>query len=201
METDPLLDLYRNFYFSSFLPAYADLTGYTLKKHDTVLFSIDSAHSHLMQYLSPDLDLDAREQNLRKAQGHIERATLDCYKLLWLFVEEDLTSLMGDAEKRVLCVNMVESDLVSKYHEALAKILESRHCELQNVGINLIDTIEKYRAAIEVTKEIIENVDRRAIELYEKKKKRQKWIDIGIGIIIGIIGSTLSAPIITFLFQ
>ncbi len=96
---------------------------------------------------------------------------------------------------------MVESDLVSKYHEALAKILESRHCELQNVGINLIDTIEKYRAAIEVTKEIIENVDRRAIELYEKKKKRQKWIDIGIGIIIGIIGSTLSAPIITFLFQ
>ena len=201
METDSLLDLYRNFYFSSFLPAYADLTGYTLKKHDTVLFSIDSAHSHLMQYLSPDLDLDAREQNLRKAQGHIERATLDCYKLLWLFVEEDLTSLMGDAEKRVLCVNMVESDLVSKYHEALAKILESRHCELQNVGINLIDTIEKYRAAIEVTKEIIENVDRRAIELYEKKKKRQKWIDIGIGIIIGIIGSTLSAPIITFLFQ
>ncbi len=99
METDSLLDLYRNFYFSSFLPAYADLTGYTLKKHDTVLFSIDSAHSHLMQYLSPDLDLDVREQNLRKAQGHIERATLDCYKLLWLFVEEDLTSLMGDAEK------------------------------------------------------------------------------------------------------
>lgn len=153
-----------------------------------------------MQYLSPDLDTNAREQNLIKAKGHIERATLDCYKLLWLFVEGDLTSLMGDAEKRVLCVNMAESDLVSKYHEALAKILDSRHCELQNVGINLIDTIEKYRAAIEVTKEITLKVYRRAIELFEKKKKRKKWLDIGIGIIIGIIGSTLSAPIIAFLF-
>lgn len=153
-----------------------------------------------MQYLSPDLETNVREQNLIKAKGDIERATLDCYKLLWLFVEGDLTSLMGDAEKRVLCVNMAESDLVSKYHEAFAKILDSRHCELQNVGINLIDTIEKYRAAIEVTKENIEKVDRRAIELFEKKKKRKKWLDIGIGIIIGIIGSTLSAPIIAFLF-
>jgi len=95
---------------------------------------------------------------------------------------------------------MDESELLNKYHSAVKLILKSRHAELQNVVINLCETIDKYRSAIDVTKEIIEKIDKSAIELLERKRKRQKWVDVGIGILIGVIGSVISAPIISYLF-
>ncbi|HQB99240.1 MAG TPA: hypothetical protein PKX11_01645 [Methanospirillum sp.] len=200
MSTQITIDSYRDFYFSIFLPAYADLTGYTLEKHKAVLYSIDSANSHLMQYLSPTLEQKIREENIRKAFTHLERATLDCYKLMWLHVESDLKSLISDKEKRVLCVNMGESDLLYKYHKATNAILESRKHELQNIGINLQTTIEKYRDAIEITKKIIENIDPIALDMVDIKRRRSRWIEIIFAFIIGILSTIASQPILKFLF-
>jgi hypothetical protein len=195
------IDEYREFYFSTFLPAYADLTGYTLQKHEVILYSIDSANSHLMQYLSPEIGEDIRNQNLIKAKGHLERATLDCYKLLWLHLEEDLKSLITDSEKRVLCVNMDEGDLLKKYREAVDGVVQSRRVELQNVGLDLEATIEKYHSAIQLTKEIMENIDPIALDLIDRKRSRNRWIELGIALVIGIIGTIISTPIVGFIFH
>lgn len=195
------IDSYREFYFSTFLPAYADLTGYTFEKHEVVLYSIDSANSHLMQYLSPDIGANLQNQNLIKAKGHLERATLDCYKILWLHLEEDLKSLITDSEKRVLCVNMNESELLDKYQNAVKGIIESRRAELQNVGINLEETIKKYHNAIQITKDIMENIDPSALDLIDKKRARTRWIEIGIALIVGIVGTIISTPIVGFIFH
>jgi len=44
-----------------------------------VLTEFESAFTHLMKYeMGQDPDV-----NLKKAKGHIFRATLDCYKMLW----------------------------------------------------------------------------------------------------------------------
>jgi len=204
MAQSTLIDSYREYYFSTFLPAYADLTGYTLMKHKEILYSIDSANSHLMKYLSPELEPNIQDENIKKAMTHLERATLDCYKLLWMHFEKDLKSLISDSEKRVLCVNMSESDLLDRYHKAEFAIVDSRRFELQNVGLDLKDTIEKYKNAFQLVKTILENVDPKALEMFDKKRKHNKWRDIGIafiiGLIAGIIASIIAVPIIRFLF-
>lgn len=200
MIPSSLIDSYREYYFSTFLPAYADLTGYTLMKHKAVLYSIDSANSHLMKFLSPDLDSNIRDENIKKAMAHLERATLDCYKLLWMHFEKDLKSLITDSEKRVLCVNMSESELLGKYNKAEAAIVDSRRFELQNVGLDLKDTIEKYQGAFQMIKLILEKVDPKALEMIDKKRKQNRWKDFGMGILVGVIASIIATPIIKILF-
>jgi hypothetical protein len=146
------------------------------------------------------LSPDSRDENIKKAMTHLERTTLDCYKLLWMHFEKDLKSLITDSEKRVLCVNMSEWELLDKYNKAEAAIVDSRKFELQNVGLDLKDTIEKYKSAFQIIKLILEKVDPKALGIVDKKRKQKQWRDIGIGLIIGVITSIISVPIIKFLF-
>ena len=57
-----------------------------------------------MQYLDEENDNDTRTENLQKAY----RATIDCYKILWVEMHNEIKIFMIDAYARKFAINMRE---------------------------------------------------------------------------------------------
>lgn len=73
-----------NFYRETFLPAYSDVVGTIVKKPKQIQTELENTLAHIAQYFNPNLNADTRENNAKKAYDHLQRATLDCYKILWV---------------------------------------------------------------------------------------------------------------------
>jgi hypothetical protein len=114
---DEALDEYVSFYHFTFLPAYRKYIGCLLEKDERILTSTDDAHSLLMQYLHvTDTESSARQQHLSEAKSHLERATLDCYKLVCVYLAEKMEVFVSDADKRLFGINMPQADILNAYN-------------------------------------------------------------------------------------
>jgi len=71
------------YYREEFIPAYADVVVYLSAKPDETLLEIENIFSHVFQILNPELIDTKKMENIEKAKGHLERATLDCLKIIW----------------------------------------------------------------------------------------------------------------------
>ena len=104
---------YIKFYHGPFKTAFSKYTGFVLEKDEHILTAIESSHSHLMQYFQhKDADASIGQHNLSKAMGHLQRATLDCYKLLWVYLDQEIHELIVDPDKRLSCIKLKEEDLL-----------------------------------------------------------------------------------------
>lgn len=72
-----------SFYTKVFLPNYSRVTAETLEKPVQVAVEIENAFSHIAVYFEfvKSGNAQKQEEHIKKAKGHLERATLDCLKL------------------------------------------------------------------------------------------------------------------------
>lgn len=123
------------YYRSTFVPAYADLVSTTGNKPHQVLVEIENFNSHLIQCLQhPDTDLGKR--NISRALTHLQRGTLDCYKLIFVELNDRIKVYMSD-----LTVLDIEFSLgsehkanLSKWHKFSEDIRHARRQEVCNTG-------------------------------------------------------------------
>jgi hypothetical protein len=98
MDIDKLFEFYKK----EFIPAYSDLVGYIGDKPRQVLIELENVLSHLSQLFNPKVTPEEKSVNLQKANGHLLRVTLDCYKLLWINLLDQLKMIESDDSVRKL---------------------------------------------------------------------------------------------------
>lgn len=151
-------------YREHFLPAYSDLVVLTINKPSIVLFEIESAFAHLMKYV---MDEDA-ETNLKKAKGHIYRASVDCYKLLWEFIYE----VVFEVDSYRGAYTGDESELLSKLRRLSEKMTDARLCETQSVGSESEEILTMWKDALAIGMDIYNSTNK---TLLKKMKRKDRY--------------------------
>jgi len=184
------------FYNETFKPIYADLVAYIADKPFQVVVEIENAFSHLCVYLDDGERQEVRNDNLKKAYNHISRATLDCYKLLWVAMNRDITAIIDDKNARKFAVNMSESDLLRRWGEFKKLARTARRAEMELIGKDGVeDVVRLYSKAIWLGWEILDSIDEeKASELRRFSMiafiKRQ-WIGFLVGVVSGIVAAAI----------
>lgn len=151
-------------YKNHFLPAYADLVALTIDKPSIILLEEEAAFTHLMRCA---MDEDA-EMNLRKAKGHIYRASVDCYKLMWERVYETVT----DINEYRAAYEDSEVDLLNKLRELYATITDSRLAESMGIGKESEEVLDLWKNALKLGLDIYYSTNAAKLR---KLKKRAKY--------------------------
>ena len=82
------------------------MVGYIGDKPHQIVIELENSFAHISQYFNPELDIQDKDKNLAKAYDHLVRATLDCYKLLWVTLHEQLKAIEEDESIRKLGLNI-----------------------------------------------------------------------------------------------
>jgi|Deesub1362B_J571_1020462.scaffolds.fasta_scaffold00148_21 hypothetical protein len=200
MKTNNNFDDYLKLFREEFLPAYSDLVGYLSDKPQEILLEIENTFTHIMQYFNDEIDEAAREDNLAKARNHLIRSCLDCYKMIWTLMKEDLDKIGKDKYKRKFGVNMTEGEFLAKYTKFKSAAQEARRIEMENVGINPLASLERYKEAIEIGKELLGNIDHNKLEEFESFMWRAKTFVTAREFIVGLFSGLLAGLILHFIF-
>ncbi|MEA3281103.1 MAG: hypothetical protein U9Q68_00845 [Euryarchaeota archaeon] len=130
------------FYRTEFVPAYSDLVGYLGDKPRQMVIELENTFAHISQYFNPELDIQDKDENLVKAYDHLVRVTLDCYKLLWVTIHEDLRVIEKDKYIRKLGLNMSEAEFLTKFQKLRKLAQEARGIEMASVGLAPIKSLD-----------------------------------------------------------
>jgi len=186
-----LFDLYRGTY----VPAYANLVGYFGEKPEQLLIEIENAFAHLSQFYNPELETGVKEANLRKAYSHLTRATLDCYKLLWWRMNEDLLKFYNETEIRGFILNVPEENFLQEYNKFIENAQLARKKELECIGADSLEAVELYKETIKIGKKLLNSIDASNVTKLNKYSKvlesRKFIISFILGIITGVIGNVI----------
>lgn len=151
-----LTDYYSNY----FIPAYADLVSLTADKPAQVLVEIENFNSHIMAAFRHGSDSSDGKSNISKAKTHLQRATLDCYKLLFVEINNRIREFVTGLSTEDVAFTLGDSyhNDLKAWHVFSQEIRKARKNELSNTGTQKIeDTIEQYNKAVN-----------NGFELYEK---------------------------------
>ena len=149
-----------DFYNDSFLPVYADTVAYIADKPAQIIIEIENTFSHMAQYLNANNSSEIQEENLNKAYNHLLRATIDCYKMLWVEMSKDIEVFMGNNNNRKYSVNLPENESMQLWLQFKDKAKEARRQELSGVGVTPLQTIDAYKETVEIGWAILNNCDR-----------------------------------------
>lgn len=189
-------------YKDEFLPAYSDLVGFIAEKPSNMLLDMENTFSHFMVYFMERNSSILSQENLDKAYNHLIRLTLDCHKLLWATINKTIDNLIGDEAKRKFVVTLPEDELIRRYKKYKASAQDARRTEIQNIGINPLLAIQKYKITTALGMSIIENIDEIKVRYYEKHRFLY-WVKTQCtGILIGgIIGTILVTLVLKFVLH
>jgi hypothetical protein len=181
-----------------FQKIYGDLVIATGDKPIQILLELEMALSHLaVAYI----DRSSYDSNIHKALGHVQRATLDAAKMLWLHYRSQVHSVVNDEDLRRFCTS--EQSFISDTVRAEALAEQARQHELENVGRDPMNSLNDYYEAAIAFKKIYAQVDPDKIRAYQRFSFR-RWVrdQVGgllVGILGGIIASLLAHWLITHL--
>lgn len=179
---DELFEFYRN----TFLPAYSDLVGFSVAKPKQVLTELENTLAHLAQYHNPALDSSIKMENLRKANDHLMRVTLDCYKLLWIGMSQELETFYMDEKKRVFALNIPEEEFLKKYNAFKEKAQMARRAELNSVGVEPLTAVGSYKEVIVIGKDLIKSIDHNKLQKLNRFRKIVFIRETGVAFLIGL---------------
>lgn len=190
---DPITpDYVFNFYRNIYVPAYADVVGYIGDKPEQTMIELENTLAHISQFYNPDLQIKDKEENLKKAYSHLTRATLDCYKMLWLEINEEIDKFNDDADSRAFILNVPEEKFIHEYQEFKNKAQNARKKELESIGVDPLESVELYKEAIVLGKNLITYIDGRNQQKFNKFRQITKMKEYVIGFIIGIAAGLLA---------
>jgi len=191
MTEEDFFTLYRE----KFVPVYADFVALCTTKPRQILIEQENILSHLSQYKNQRLDSNTREENLIKANNHLVRVTLDMHKLVWAELRERLEPCALDGKKR-LAFNAADDSVLKMFGEFMEQARAARHFEMNNVGNNPLDAIEKYEAANRTGHSLFQRLDT------VKAARITRWTRIfsSRDFLIGV-GASLAASLIVYLIS
>jgi hypothetical protein len=188
MDIKELVD----YYYQKFIPAYADAVASLGDKPVQLLVEQENTLAHLIAYLENSSD----EANLKKASAHLERATLDCYKIIWIEYKEKLKFFISlDNSNLALAFNSNESEVLKKIQKIDLLAKEARELESINIGKNSTLALDKYIEVVLLEKELLDSVDLKKASSYNKFKLSHLIKDHSFGFILGILGGLATSYI------
>jgi hypothetical protein len=116
----------------TFQPIYGDLVAVLGEKPTQIIFQLEAALVHLAVASRNSED---QHENCQRALVHLQRASLDAVKILWLVKKKQLSGIIEDEDVRQFCVNTAESELLKLYRTAEHLAKEARQIEISSVGI------------------------------------------------------------------
>jgi len=147
-----------SYYENVFVKSYADLVALTADKPAQVLVEIENFNSHLIVVLKNESD-EIASSNLKKAKTHLQRGTLDCYKMQFIKINNLVLHFLKD-----LSLEDVQFALGDNYKKCVEdwikfsrSVRETRRHEVASTGHTQIeDAIAEYRAAVEASYSLYE---------------------------------------------
>jgi len=187
MTFNDLLNLYRN----SFVPIYADFVALTAIKPEQVLIEESNILSHLVQHLNREISKELQDENLKKAENHLIRATLDLHKMVWAEIKTRLEPFVFN-EKRRLAFSVAEADVYKGYSQFLKLAKEARNYEIAHIGNSPVETILKYEAVNTIGYELLNKID----VFKAKRVKKWSYIFSTKEFILGVLASLCAAGVV-----
>lgn len=187
------------FYKKEFIPAYSDLVGYIGDKPQQVLIELENVLSHLSQLFNLEVSPKEKSVNLQKANDHLFRVTLDCYKLLWISLLDQLKMIEGDDSVRKFGLNISEAEFTMKSQKIKKLAQEARNIEMKAVGISPMSSIDKYKEVVKNSYELIDKRDDIKISEIKSLKRFISTKEFLIGIVIGVFGGLISGYLLLFI--
>lgn len=195
MDIDNLFEFYKK----EFIPAYSDLVGYIGDKPRQVLIELENVLSHLSQLFNPKVTPEEKNVNLQKANDHLSRVTLDCYKLLWVNLLDQLKKIESDDSVRKLGLNISEAVFTMKLQKIKELAQEARSIEMESVGLSPMASIDKYKEVVKNSYELIDKRDDIKINEIKSLKRFISTKEFLVGIIIGVFGGLISGYVLSFI--
>ena len=171
---DDILELHSIFKIQ-FRGAYADLVSYLADKPQQVLIELENTLAHIMQSVDPDHNDNVRSENINKAKAHLLRATLDCYKLLWVELKREINHIYSDPDKLKFALNMSEGEFLSLRERFVKKANEARKKEIECVGISPTESLQLYAEAVHIGWNLVKAIDYRKVDDLKKFKNKYKF--------------------------
>ena len=188
MDTEEVFEFYR----TEFVPAYSDLVGYIGDKPRQMVIELENTFAHISQYFNPELDIQDKDKNLAKAYDHLVRATLDCYKLLWVTLHEQLKVIEEDESIRKLGLNISETEFRTKFQKNKKLAQEARRIEMTSVGLTPIAALNKYKEVVKGGYELIGTIDENKLQEIKSLKIFVSTKEFIIGMSVGILAGLIS---------
>ena len=195
MDIDKLFEFYKK----EFIPAYSDLVGYIGDKPRQVLIELENVLSHLSQLFNPKLTPEEKSVNLQKANDHLLRVTLDCYKLLWVNLLDQLKKIESDDSVRKLGLNISEAVFTMKLQKIKELAQEARTIEMESVGLSPMASIDKYKEVVKNSYELIDKRDDIKINEIKSLKRFISTKEFLVGIAVGVFGGLISGYLLSFI--
>lgn len=189
------------FYREYFIPAYADLTVFTLAKYEEVMNGIHDAFFHVMQSFNDGADVSVQKDNINKAHNHMIRATLDCYKIMWVELKKQIDEVYSDSAKRAFCFSISLQDVMICYDKFQEMSRDARRIEMENVGIKQLASLDGWRGAISKGMELFDAIDWDKIDILEQNRIKWRSKEVMIGLAIGVASSVIGATILYYASQ
>lgn len=188
-----LSELYE-YYHKMFVPIYSDYVALTRIKPEQILIEESNILSHLMQSLNPNVSVHESDENLKKAKNHLCRATLDLHKLLFDYLSSELYAYVIKDERKRLCFNASEGEVLETYSSFLQQARDARREEMSNIGLDLQGPVAEWEKTNKLGFELLSKLDElkaaqiRSIVTVVKTKE----------FLMGVTASVVAASIIAF---
>jgi hypothetical protein len=184
------IDELKAYYYDRFIPAYADAVASLGDKPVQLLIEQENSLAHIMAHFNSE----DKNSNLPKAKAHLERATLDCYKIVWIYYKEKLEYFIKlDNTNLALAFNKEESEVLDKIKNIDRLAKEARELESINIGKNSDLALQKYMEVVELEKSLLESVDIKKASSYNRFRFSHILKDQALGIVLGILTGLLSS--------
>lgn len=139
------LALYRNKY----LPVYSDIVSYLADKPEQVLVESENILAHIIMGIDVTHNKSVRSENITKAYNHLQRLIIDCYKILWVRIWDDIDEISKcpDLEN---CLTVPISDYIVAKERFRMYSSIARDLEINSVGHgpNIMNCLDMYAYAI-----------------------------------------------------
>ncbi|MDF0592101.1 hypothetical protein P0O24_00670 [Methanotrichaceae archaeon M04Ac] len=191
-----LVEDFEFFYRTEFVPAYADVVSFLGDKPVQILVEIENAFAHFIKYFNSDLEKKAKVENIIKAKNHLIRATLDCYKMIWLEINKYLRRIYESHFLRRICTTTEELEFAEDYNIFTSMANDARRIEIDSIGIDPLEALTKYKETMKFGYELMRKGDKYQHGASDLFIKRYLSIDNLIFFIMGLISSAIVAIIL-----
>ncbi len=143
---------------------------------------------------------EEEQENVNMAMRHLQRASLDAAKMLWVtYVRRIEASLPDRIEFRKYVLNCADAEYIKLFTKAEELGLNARRIELENMGRNPSESMDHYYNAVFAIREAYLRIDPEKVQSFLPLSIRYFVERNWLGFVLGIISSALVAMAQSFL--
>lgn len=180
-----------DFYQDTFKRIYADLVAVIGNKPTEIIFEIEACFSHLGVAKTSSIP-QVQQDNIDKALGHLQRASLDSAKLLWLNLRSNADQIVKNKSVMKFVSNCSEGELYKHYNNAESLAIKARRNEVASTGISPSSSIVEWYDAALALKSFLDNIDYDKLSSFNRFKVIYNIREYVIGFCMGLFVNWIS---------